>query len=461
MKILTSLMLYLTVMFITGCTDKLKSEYHAPIVNYPGNWVKGASDEDTAPFDWKKFNDPQLNSWLSQVMASNSGVALAMLHLNKAKLDEEKTHISHDWLLSGDTGLGVDKRLNGAIQWKHSDTASLNAVYKLHLWGNIAHQRDIATWERKATEDELRYARLTLLSEASKNYWHIGLVNEQIKASQLKLDHINKMLRIANTRFREGATSSQDVIKARNNILEQERHIVALKHERNILLNEHAMLTGTAPGKSAIEPAMLPEGSLPQINKNVPASVLMHRPDIKVKEMKLREALTNVDMIRASFYPSFNLTSSIGSGSSALYNLLQNPLGSVSANLTLPLLEWRKRRMDVKISRNSYEEQLLAFKQELYKAMSSIQNELSKHTQLVNEETLIRQQLELARQSERISEVSYRQGAKPMSEWLDAHENLRDAELSLVQHRFNQLVNLADIYVAFGGSSTFPAILPD
>lgn len=448
-------------MLITGCSHRLKSEYHAPSVDYPSSWKKSDFNGELAPFDWKAFNDPQLENWLRQVMASNSGVALAMLRLDRAKLDEEKTHISSDLLLSGDTGLGADKRLNGAIQWKHSGTASLNGIYKLHLWGNIAHQRDIATLERKATEDELRYARLTLLSEASKNYWHIGLVNEQIKASQRKLDHIKEMLRFANTRFREGVISSQDVINAKNNILELEKQILALQHELINLLNEQAVLTGTAPGKPAIEPAMLPKGSLPQINKNVPASVLMHRPDIKVKEMKLREALTNVDMIRASFYPSFNLTSSIGSGSSALYNLLQNPLGSVSANLTLPLLEWRKRRMDVKISRNSYEEQLLAFKQELYKAMSSIQNELSKHTQLLNEETIIRQQLELARQSERISEVSYRQGAKPMSEWLGAQENLRDAELSLVQHRFNQLVNLADIYVAFGGSSTFPAILPD
>jgi outer membrane protein TolC len=287
------------------------------------------------------------------------------------------------------------------------------------------------------------------------------LVNQQINASQRKLDHIQEMLRFANTRFREGATSSQDVINVRNNILEQEKRIVALQHERTILLNEHAVLKGTAPEKSAIEPAMLPEGNLPQINKNVPASVLMHRPDIKAKEMKLREALTNVDMSRADFYPSFNLTSSIGSGSTALFNLLQNPLGSVSANLTLPLLEWRKRRMDVKISRNSYEQQLLEYKQELYKAMSSIQNELSKHSQLLNKETLIRQQLELARQSERVSEVSYLQGAKPMSEWLNAQENRRDAELSLDQNRFNQLSNLADIYVAFGGSWTSPAILPD
>jgi len=448
-------------MLITGCSHRMKSEYHAPSVDYPSSWQKSNFNGELAPFDWKAFNDPQLENWLRQVMASNSGVALAMLRLDRAKLDEEKAHISKDLLLSGDTGLGADKRLNGTIQWKHSDTASLNAVYKLHFWGNVAHQRDIATWGRKATEDELRYARLILLSEASKNYWRIGLVNQQINASQRKLDQIQEMLRFANTRFREGATSSQDVINVRNNILEQEKRIVALQHERTILLNEHAVLTGTAPGKSAIEPAMLPEGNLPQINNNVPASVLMHRPDIKAKEMKLREALTNVDMSRADFYPSFNLTSSIGSGSTALFNLLQNPLGSVSANLTLPLLEWRKRRMDVKISRNSYEQQLLEYKQELYKAMSSIQNELSKHSQLLNEETLIRQQLELARQSERVSEVSYRQGAKPMSEWINAQENRRDAELSLDQNRFNQLSNLADIYVAFGGSSTFPAILPD
>ena len=43
-----------------------------------------------------------------------------------------------------------------------------------------------------------------------------------------------------------------------------------------------------------------------------------------------------------------------------------------------------------------------------------------------------------------------------ISFWLDAQEKRRQAELALYENRFNQLNNLAKIYMEFGGSASFP-----
>jgi outer membrane protein TolC len=112
--------------------------------------------------------------------------------------------------------------------------------------------------------------------------------------------------------------------------------------------------------------------------------------------------------------------------------------------------------MDVKIARNDYEQRVLEFKQELYKAMSSIEDALALRHQLLEQETLLREGLELAKKSERLNEVRYRQGAVRISFWLDAQEKRRQAELALYENRFNQLNNLAKIYMEFGGSVSFP-----
>ncbi|HHU7234786.1 TPA: TolC family protein, partial [Escherichia coli] len=121
-----------------------------------------------------------------------------------------------------------------------------------------------------------------------------------------------------------------------------------------------------------------------------------------------------------------------------------------------PFLEWRQRDIEVKIARNDYEQRVLEFKQLLYKAMSSIEDALSFRNQLLLQETRLREELELARKSEWLNEVRYRHGAVRISFWLDAQEKRRQAELRLDENRFNQLQNLAKIYLEFGGASTFP-----
>ncbi|WP_039661562.1 MULTISPECIES: TolC family protein [Pantoea] len=447
MKIISSLALCLAVALTTSCTHKLKSEYHPPVVEYPASWFNGDFTGDPAPFDWRAFNDPQLDSWLRQVMASNTNVASAILQLYRIRLEERRDNIASAPGLTGTLSMS-GKQLN-VIK---NITASLSTSYELDLWGKIARHRDIAAWATQATEDDLRLARLTLLSEASNNYWRIGFINQRITALQQSISNAKETLRLAKVRYRAGSVSSLDVLSARQSLLGQENQLTGLQHERMQALNKQAVLLSTAPGRPMVEPASLPKGPMPQVKANIPASVLRHRPDISAQEWKLRQALATVDIKRTEYYPTLNLTSSLATYSGSLLALLQNP----AASLTLPFLEWRQRGVEVKIARKEYEQRLLEFKQSLYKAMSSIEDELSRRNQLLAQETRLREKLALARQSERLNEVRYRQGAVPVSDWLDAQGVRREAESALDENRYDQFKNLAKIYVEFGGSSTFP-----
>lgn len=249
-------------------------------------------------------------------------------------------------------------------------------------------------------------------------------MNQQIAVLLQSIDYAKETLRLARARYRAGAFA--------------------------------AVLLGAAPGNPIVEPTTLPKGNLPKVNTNIPASVLMHRPDISAKEWRVREALATADIKRTEYYPAFSLTGALGTSSTSLLTFLHNPVGSAEANLTLPFLEWRQQGVEIKIARNDYEQRVLEFKQLLYKSMSSIEDELSLRNQLLAQETRLREGLELARKSVRLNEVRYRQGAARISFWLDVQEKRRQAELRLDENRFNQLQNLAKIYLEFGDSSTFP-----
>ncbi|OCJ32627.1 TolC family protein [Serratia sp. 14-2641] len=452
MKILSPLAVCLAAALSAGCGNSLKSDYRTPHVNYPASWHKDDNISTTVPFDWKAFNDPQLDNWIRQVMASNNDVAGAALRVYRARLNAERVGIVNDPGLRAALNTGGTNELNHSSAWTKSSSASFSTSYEVDLWGKIARQQDAAEWESQATEEDLRAARLTLLSDASKNYWRIGFINQQVNVLQQSIDHAKETLRLANARYRAGSVSSLDVADAEQSLLIQENRLIALKHERLQALNEQALLLGAPPGSPVVEPARLPAGPMPQISAGIPASVLSHRPDISAKEWRVREALANVDIKRTEYYPAFSLTSSLGTSSSSLLTFLHNPVSSVGTSLTLPFLEWRQREVDIKIVRNEYEQRVLEFKQALYKAMIGIDDALSYRTQLLAQETHLRNALELARKSERLNEVRYQQGAVPITFWLDAQEKRRQAELSLDENHFNQYQNLAKIYLEFGGS---------
>ncbi|WP_148245132.1 MULTISPECIES: macrolide efflux RND transporter outer membrane subunit EtsC [Enterobacteriaceae] len=456
MKILSPIAVCLAALISAGCGNSLKSDYQTPEVKYPENWHQGDVAGETAPFDWQAFNDPQLDGWLRRVLASNNDVAEAVLRVYHARLEEVRVGIVNDPGLKGSLGVDGRKQLDSSAGWAKESFASLSTSFELDLWGKIARQRDAKVWARYASEEDLRSARLTLLSDASYNYWHIGFINQQLSVLQQSIDYAKETLRLANARYAAGGASYLDVVDAQQGVLSQENRLAALQNERLQALNQQAVLLGTAPGSPVVEPKVLPTGPLPQVNVNIPVSVLRHRPDISAKEWRVREALSTVDIQRTAFYPAFSLTGSLGTSSSALMVFLHNTVGSVGASLTLPFLEWRERGVDVKIARNDYEQRVLEFKQALYKAMSSIDDALSKHNELIAQETRLRESLELAKKSEKLNEVRYRQGAVRISFWLDAQERRRQAELLLDENRFNQLNNLAKIYFEFGGASTFP-----
>jgi len=453
MKILSTLALCLAALLSTGCGNALKSEYQPVKVDYPSQWPDSSDAAATpVPFDWHDFHDPQLDRWLQQVMLANNDLAAAALRVYRAQLTAQQADIGTEPSVNATLNSQASNALANSSPWNKSSSANLGVSYEVDLWGKLARQRDAAEWASQAPQQDLQSARLALLANASKNYWRIGFINQRISVSQQNIAYTRQTLQLVNARYRAGSISSLDVVDAEQNLINQESSHLALLRERQQALNEQTVLLGAPPGNALVEPGGLPTGPLPQINAGIPASVLRHRPDISAKELRLREALTNVDVKRTQYYPAFSLTGSLGSSSSALLEFLRNPLVSVSAGLTLPFLEWRIMDVDIKIARSDYDLQVLEFNQALYKAMADVDDALSLRTQLMAQEKHLQASLALARKSERLNESRYRQGAVPITFWLDAQNRRRQAEQALDENRFSQYQNLAQLYLEFGGS---------
>lgn len=457
---LSSALAGVAVLALGGCTLFQPEPRAQRPLEVPQRWQQpippaatGAMVAQSADW-WTAFGDRQLDRLIDDALRTNNNLAAAGIRVRRAQLQAglANTNLTPDVLGQASTSRSYDLKRGGVAGSASSSAVTLS--YELDLWGRLSALRSAADWELKATESDREAAALSLVGTTAGLYWQIGYLNQRIELSEAGMEDGRRILALARVKYAAGAVSGLDVAQAGQNLATQEAAHTQLLQQRVEARNALAILFDPPPEPTAPEPARLPDIALPAIDAGVPASLLGRRPDLRAAEQRLRGALANVDATRTGFYPALSLTGVLGTLSTALGELLKNPVATLGAGLTLPFLQWNTARLTVAVSQTQYEEAVAGFRQSLYTALSEVENALSSRTQLRAESESLALALQEAQRAERLSEVRYRAGATALQPVLDAKDRRRAAEVSLAQNRLNQLNATMTLYKALGGAAT-------
>jgi len=440
-----------------GCGGLLRSDYEPPATSVPAAWSHApASDVQAGPLAdggawWRNFNDPVLTGLVESALARNNDLAAAAIRVRRAQY---QAGLSEDQLfpqLGGSANLSRSRTLSGERYTTRNNTAELTVSYEVDLWGKLSRQRDAAQWEALATEQDRQSAALSLVGTTATLYWQTAFINQRTASSEESIAYARRTQDLVRAQYAAGGASALEMAEAEQTVASQQAAHALLVQARVEYANALAILFDGPPERTMADPARLPQYPLPEARAGVPAELLGRRPDLRAAELRLREALATVDATRASFYPPLTLTGALGSASPTLADILQNPVGSLGAGLTLPFLQWNQMQLNIKISRADYEERVVNFRQSLYQAMADVENALSNRTQLALQAEQLDASLRAARQAESLYEVRYRAGAVSLKDWLDAQEKRRTAEIARDENMLNRLVNQVTVYQALGG----------
>ncbi|MEO6338854.1 MAG: efflux transporter outer membrane subunit [Caulobacteraceae bacterium] len=440
---------------LAGCTS-LRTPYVQPAVAVSPAW-KSPNTSAAASADqwWKAFGDPELNQLVERVLARNNDLAQAAILLRRARL-QVGLAVTNPTVGANLNASGSDALRAGRTAFD-SANAGLNVGYELDLFGKLAAARDVARWEAEATDQDLQAARLSLIANTVNFYYQIAYLNERVALVEQSLGYAQKTLDLVRVQRAAGSVSALEVAEAERNLATQQSTVRDLTRQRTEARNALDLLLNGETHRADVEPARLPDRSLPVVDAGLPADLLARRPDLQASELRLREQLASKDQIRLSYYPSISLTGSLGSSSTALTNVLSNPVGTLGAGLTLPFLQAGQMKLRNGVSRADYDRAVIGFRQTLYQAFAEVENALSARDQYGLQAADLAASLENARTAERLYEVRYRAGSTSLKTWLDAQENRRQAETALAQNRLNRLNTQVSLYKAVGGDSTLRA----
>lgn len=442
----------LLAFLLAGC-GALDTRYAPPTVTTSSTWVEAVGKGEALRADWwTAFGDQTLDTLVTEALARNNDLAVAAIRVRQAR---NRAGIADNDRLPQFSASGtadVSRTLSDPRETSRQGSVSAGVSWELDLWNRLGRAADAQHFEAAATEEDRQATALSLTGSVAEIYWTIAYLNERITLAEQSVAYAERTLALVDSKAAAGAASDLERAEATQSLESQRAALFTLQQQRTEQRNALAVLFDTPPEQSRSERANLPPSPPPAVDPGLPASLLGRRPDLRAAELRLRSSLATADATRLSYYPSFTLTGSLGSSSTSLIDVLQNPVAALGAGLVLPFLNWDTTQREIAVSKDDYEAAVISFRQTLYEALADIENALAARRNDAGEVATRERALAAARLAEKLYEERYRAGAVDLQSWLDSQETRRNAEVSLAESRLNLLLAHVALCKALGGA---------
>ena len=176
------------------------------------------------------------------------------------------------------------------------------------------------------------------------------------------------------------------------------------------------------------------------------------RLDLRAAQYRLQQNIGNIQIAERDYYPDLSLGANLSTGADRILQILQNPVAALSANITLPFLNYHKKDIARREAETGYQQSLASFRQTLYRALGETQNAILNLAQSQQEAQNLQERLAQAKDIEALTRIRYQAGAASLQDVLEKEDATRGVEETLLANRYQQLTRSVTLHLALGGS---------
>jgi multidrug efflux system outer membrane protein len=333
-----------------------------------------------------------------------------------------------------------------------STDASLAVNYEVDLWGGIAAGRKSAAAGFDATRFDQEAALLSIKAAIASGWFQWLSLQERIASAKKNIAIAERVQKVVDARYRNGAASAAEVAQQKTNLLTQQASLLPLELQARQTRSALAILLGKTPQELTLVDAHLLDVAVPEIVPGTPADLVTRRPDLAASEAVLIAANADIVQARAALLPGINLSANASKSASELFSL--NPATQVSGwtvSLAQSLFNGGRLVNQKRLSEARRAELLLQYHRAILIALQEVDTALAATDISARQETSLKEILVQAELSVRLTEVRYREGSDDLLSLLVAQRSLFLAQDSLVQQRLARLNAAVDLYKALGG----------
>src|SRR5215469_403742 len=312
------------VLTLTGCA--VGPRYARPSLKVNDHWSATGSPQISPQVAadsawWKAFNDPALERLIQLAYSQNLTVQVAGLRIMEARAAlgiATGNQYPQQQASAGVSRVGLSRNtVNKPPAFTRdywNQQIGFDVAWEADFWRKYSKAVKAQQAVYMSSVADYQNALVSLSAEVARTYVVIRTFQELIEQGRRNVKIQEESLRIADVRFRNGATSELDVTQART-LLESTRASIpqleiSLAQSENALCTLLGQPTGSLQnllqGPQAIPPAPA------QVAVGIPAEVLRRRPDIRSAELVAMAQSERIGIAKADLYPHFVLSGAFG-----------------------------------------------------------------------------------------------------------------------------------------------------
>lgn len=453
---------------LTGCT--VGPNYRRPQVAVPANFrapdplpePKAVSLADLKWFE--VFRDEKLQELIRGALVQNYDLRDAVARVEEARANLGITRSNQLPQFDASGALEITRlSRNGSFPLPQSFVANQNRnwgqaglnllSFEIDIWGRLRRATEAARANLLNAEENRKAVVSTLVAEVAADYFQLLQLDYELEISQRTLETRRESLRLVRERQSGGVSTLLDLRQAEELVRSAAETVPALRQQIEQTENQISLLLGRNPATVIRGRRFLEQELPPEVPAGLPSALLERRPDIRAAEQALVAANANIGVAKAAYFPQISLTGIIGGQSSRLANLFSGPNGAWTfvPQVTQPIFAGGRLKSGVRLAEGERNQAQVAYERSIQTAFREVSDALIAH-QRTRESRVEQEGLVSALEDrKRLAYVLYRGGVDTQLNALDADRDLFQAELTLTQIRYAELVSVVQLYKALGG----------
>jgi len=454
--------------WLTGCT--MGPNYKRPQVAVPASFrapdpLPEQQAASLADLKWfEVFHDEELQGLIQTSLRQNYDLRDAVARVDEARANLGITRSNQLPQLDASGALEVTRlSRDGSFplpqsfvsnQNRNWGQAGLNLLsFELDIWGRLRRATEAARANLLNAEENRKAVVSTLVSQIAADYFQLLELDYEVEISERTLETRRESLRLTQSRQVGGVSTLLDLRQAEQLVGAAAESIPQLQEQVEQTENQISLLLGQGPRSVIRGRRFLQQELPPEVPVGLPSALLERRPDVRAAEQALIAANANIGVAKAAYFPQISLSGFLGGQSSRLANLFSGPNGAWSfvPQVSQPIFAGGRLKSGVKLAEAQRDQAEVAYERSIQTAFREVSDALIAH-QRSRESRLEQEKLVRALEDrKRLAYMRYQGGVDTQLNALDADRDLFQAELTLVQIRYSELLSVVQLYKALGG----------
>ena len=457
--------------FYSGC--KIPALVQSPeLKTVPSSYGNTQDSVNTATIQWRNFfADKYLVSLIDTALKNNQELMITLQEIEIAKSDIRVRQGKLLPAVAGGGGAGIDKvglyTSQGAgdasteikpgqevPEWLPDYRLGVYANWEIDIWKKLRNAKKAAVTRYVATIEGKNFVVTNLIAEIANSYYELlaldnslEIVRETIQLQQNALEVVKaekqaaRITELAVKKFEAEVLSSQSL---EFNILQK---IKEKENQVNFLLGRYPQPIERDKSEFL---NLIPQ----QVQAGVPSQLLKNRSDIKQAELELSAARLDVKVARAEFYPSFEISSSLGFNAfnpSYLLKLPESLIFSLAGDVAGPLINKNAIKAEYYKANSKQIQALYNYDRSILNAYIEVSTQLSNLHNLEQAYNLKTKEVEALTTSIDISNDLFKSARADYFEVLMTQRDALESKLELIETKLHQFNSVTNIYRSLGG----------